>query len=222
MQGQSRGHLFLLEEISTFSSTGITLLNNLSFSISRGEWVLFSGERAAGKSQVIHLLAGRRPFKKGRFLRSDDIGKAPLLIPDQIFLQAELKLEDHLILNYSSRRHKNVKAFYKELKELLDFFGLGGKLQTKISQLSRAEQRIVQFIASLLVVEGVILVDDLDAFLDEKTLERLFELLDFYNRNRGLTVIASTSRLEVAKKCPGRVIYLESGKIVYSGHACFI
>ena len=50
----------------------------------------------------------------------------------------------------------------------------------------------------------------------------IIELLEKYNEKSGLTCIWATHNRELVKKFNGNIVYLDKGKLIYSGHACFI
>ena len=77
-------------------------------------------------------------------------------------------------------------------------------------------------IRALLTRPQVLLADEPTASLDKENAHKIFDLLNFYNVKRNLTVVWATHNRELVKNFPGKIVHIENGKLVYSGHACFI
>jgi cell division transport system ATP-binding protein len=68
----------------------------------------------------------------------------------------------------------------------------------------------------------IILCDEPTSSCDKESSIKFFELLNYYNVKKGLTIIWASHNKELVKQFPGTMLHLDSGKLVYSGHACFI
>ena len=64
--------------------------------------------------------------------------------------------------------------------------------------------------------------DEPTSSLDKESSYRLFEVLNHFNQKKGLTLIWATHNKELIKQFPGKIAHLDQGRLVYSGHACFI
>jgi ABC-type phosphate/phosphonate transport system, ATPase component len=74
----------------------------------------------------------------------------------------------------------------------------------------------------LMTRPNVLIADEPTASLDKESSIKLFDVLNFYNVKRKLTVIWASHNRDLVKQFPGKIVHLENGKLVYSGHACFI
>ena len=66
------------------------------------------------------------------------------------------------------------------------------------------------------------MLDEPTSSLDTENALRVFEILEKFNEKNGLTCIWATHNRELVKKFNGNIAYLDKGKLIYSGHACFI
>jgi cell division transport system ATP-binding protein len=80
----------------------------------------------------------------------------------------------------------------------------------------------VAMIRALLSKPQVLLADEPTAALDKESAMKLFEILNFYNVRRNLTVVWASHNRDLVKQFPGKIVHLDGGKLIYSGHACFI
>ena len=77
-------------------------------------------------------------------------------------------------------------------------------------------------IRALLTRPNVLLADEPTSSLDKESSIKMFDVLNYYNVKRQLTVIWASHNRELVKQFPGKIVHLENGKLIYSGHACFI
>ena len=71
-------------------------------------------------------------------------------------------------------------------------------------------------------IATALLADEPTSSLDKENSYRLFEILNHFNHKKGLTLVWATHNKELIKQFPGKIAHLDSGRLVYSGHACFI
>jgi cell division transport system ATP-binding protein len=77
-------------------------------------------------------------------------------------------------------------------------------------------------VRALMTSTNILIADEPTAILDKESSIKLFDFLNFYNVKRKLTVVWASHNRELVKQFPGKIVHLENGKLVYSGHACFI
>jgi ABC-type methionine transport system ATPase subunit len=68
----------------------------------------------------------------------------------------------------------------------------------------------------------VLLADEPTSALDRDSTLKLYELLTYINQKHQMTIIWASHNRELVKKFNGRIIHLEQGKLIYTGHSCFI
>ena len=201
----------------------VIAINNISFSIEKGEFVAIVGSSGSGKSTLLHLIGGvDRPSSGKIFIEEKDIS---LLNDDElaIFRRREIGLIYQFynlipILN----AEENItlpcdldgkKVEQNKLDELLKTLGLENRRKHLPNELSGGQQQRVSIGRSLINNPAIVLADEPTGNLDSKTSEEIVDLLKKSNKKYNQTIIMITHNLEIAKSAD-RIIKIEDGKIV--------
>lgn len=216
-------YLFYLDNVSV-SFKKIHALTNISFSVNPGEILFITGASGAGKSTLLRVLSGEVKSNKGKFFKKDIRGKKTFIA--QVFQDLKLingkTCEDNLWLAYDKKIYKNKNEFHKDMKELAQYLGAWDYLHVKMKDANGGLKQKIAIIRALLSKPDVLLADEPTCSMDKDNAVKVFEILNFYNTKKGLTVIWASHNRELVKQFPGKIAHLENGKLVYSGHACFI
>lgn len=199
----------------------IQALNNVTFSIAKGEVIFVTGKSAAGKSTLLNLLAGDVRADSGRLLNSYEDRFIAQVFQD-VKLLHDLTLEENLLLSFDPSIYKSKREFKSDLAELVQFLGIQSKLKIKAGKANGGLRQKVALVRALMTKPEVILCDEPTSSCDKESSIKFFELLNYYNVKKGLTVIWASHNKELIKNFPGKMLHLDNGKLVYSGHACFI
>lgn len=202
--------------------TKVKALDNVSFSVEKGEFVAIVGASGSGKSTLLHLLGGvDRPNSGKVFIEGKDIYK---LNDDElaIFRRRQVGLIYQFynlipILNV----YENIvlpilldnREVPKELvSELLQKLNLTNRVEHLPSQLSGGEQQRVSIGRALITKPAIILADEPTGNLDSKNSMEVVGLLKRANIDYKQTIIMITHNMEIAKMA-SRVIKIVDGKI---------
>lgn len=212
--------LFHLQAVSK-SFKGTKALSNVNLTIKKGEILFVTGRSGAGKSTLLNLLAGDMEPCSGKIQRPADG-----VFMGQVFQDLKLfqnrTLEQNLWYAYDPSIYKNKNEFQKDLLELSNVLGARDSLGKKIKDVNGGMKQKASMLRALLSKPQVLLADEPTASLDKESSSKLFDLLNFYNVRKGLTIIWATHNKDLIKQFPGEIAHLDSGKLVYSGKACFI
>ena len=197
-------------------------LDNVSFSVKKGEFVAVLGPSGSGKSTLMHLIGGLDKPSQGTITvdgqnlgklsdsklaryRSEKVG-----FVFQFFnlLQGTTSLNNVTLPLVYSRKKANRK---QKATEILKEVGLGEKLKNRPNQLSGGEQQRVSIARALVNDPEIILADEPTGNLDSKTGAAIFELLRELNQ-KGKTVVVVTHDNSLAEKA-GRIIRVADGKV---------
>ena len=201
----------------------VIAINNISFSIEKGEFVAIVGSSGSGKSTLLHLIGGvDRPSSGKIFIEEKDIS---LLNDDElaIFRRREigliyqfynlipiLNVEENITLPCDL---DDKKVEQNKLDELLKTLGLENRRKHLPNELSGGQQQRVSIGRSLINNPAIVLADEPTGNLDSKTSEEIVDLLKKSNKKYNQTIIMITHNLEIAKSAD-RIIKIEDGKIV--------
>ncbi len=201
----------------------VVALDDVSFSVDKGEFVAIVGASGSGKSTLLHLLGGvDRPTSGKVFINGTDIFK---MNDDKlaIFRRRQVGLIYQFynllpILNVKENitlplELDGVKPNDKEVDELIKSLGLERRSEHLPNELSGGQQQRTSIGRALITKPAIILADEPTGNLDSKASEEIVGLLKKSNKELKQTIIMITHNLEIAKMAD-RVIKLEDGKIV--------
>ncbi len=209
---------------ASVSFGNIHALRNIDLTITKGEVVFVTGASGAGKTTLLRLLSGDLQASSGRcqhpFKRPEDFFVARVF--QDLRLLPEFTCEANLNIAYDPSLYANRKAFEKDKAELCRVLGVSDRLGLKIRDANGGLQQKIAIIRTLLAKPDVLIADEPTSALDSENGKRLFEVLSYFNMKLGMTIIWATHDKELVKRFTGRILHLDGGRLVYSGHACFI
>lgn len=211
------------KSVSKTYNGNVKALDNLSFSVGKGELVGFIGPNGSGKTTTIKLLSGVLVPEKGTItVNGFDVAKEPLkakasigYIPDNpdIFL----RLKGIEFLNFIGDVYKvSVDDRKKTIEELAERFELTAALNSQILSYSHGMRQKLMVIAALLHKPEVWILDEPMTGLDPKSAFELKQMMKEHTQ-QGNSVFFSTHVLEVAEKLCDKVVIIKKGKKLYDG-----
>ena len=201
-------------------------VDDVSFSVEKGELVAIVGASGSGKSTLLHLIGGvDRPTSGKIFVDGNDISK----------------MNDDKLAVFRRRQVGIVYQFYnlipiltveenitlpcdldgrgvdrERLEMILDSFGLRARRKHLPNQLSGGQQQRTSIARALINNPSLVLADEPTGNLDSKSSEEVMSMLKMCNQSYGQTVIMITHNLDIAKQAD-RIITISDGKIVEEG-----
>lgn len=201
-------------------------VDDVSFSVEKGEFVAIVGASGSGKSTLLHLIGGvDRPTSGKIFVDGNDISK----------------MNDDKLAVFRRRQVGIVYQFYnlipiltveenitlpcdldgrgvdrERLEMILDSFGLRARRKHLPNQLSGGQQQRTSIARALINNPSLVLADEPTGNLDSKSSEEVMSMLKMCNQSYGQTVIMITHNLDIAKQAD-RIITISDGKIVEEG-----
>lgn len=207
-------------------NTAVKALDNVSFSVEKGEFVAIIGPSGSGKSTLLHILGGvDTPTSGSVIIDGTDISKLDEtalaifrrrqigLIYQFYNLIPILTVEENMTLPLLLDGKKPDKAV---IKELTDALGLKDRLSFLPNQLSGGQQQRVSIGRALINNPALMLADEPTGNLDSKNSHEIIALLRRFNREHGQTVIIITHDESIALSAD-RTIAIVDGKIVKDG-----
>ena len=201
----------------------VKALDNVSFTVNKGEFVAIVGASGSGKSTLLHLIGGvDRPTSGKVFINGKDIYKYN---DDElaVFRRREIGLIYQFynlipILNVEENIRLPIeldkrKVDSKILEELLELLNLKDRRKHLPSQLSGGQQQRVSIGRALITKPDIILADEPTGNLDSKTTDEILNIFEKANKKYNQTLIIITHNIEIAKKAD-RIITIKDGKII--------
>ncbi len=203
--------------------TKINAVDNISFTVNKGEFVAIVGASGSGKSTLLHLIGGvDRPTSGKVYIDGKDIyslnnDNLAIFRRRQIGLIYQfynlipiLNVEENITLPCDL---DGTAVDKQRLQELLKTLGLENRKTHLPNQLSGGQQQRVSIGRAIINNPSIMLADEPTGNLDSKASEEIISLLKLSNKKFNQTVIIITHDLEIAKEAE-RVITIEDGKII--------
>lgn len=200
----------------------VKALDDVSFSVGKGEFVAIVGASGSGKSTLLHLIGGvDRPTSGKVTINDQDIfelndDKLAIFRRRQVGIVYQfynlipiLNVEENIALPLELDERK-VDA--KEMDEMLDHLGLTQRRTHLPNELSGGQQQRTSIGRALITRPSLILADEPTGNLDTRSGNEIMELLKKSNRDLNQTIIMITHNMELAKAAD-RIIMIEDGKI---------
>ena len=201
----------------------VVALDNVSFSVEKGEFVAIVGASGSGKSTLLHLMGGVDTPTSGKVfidgkdiysLSSDNLSifrrREVGLIYQFYNLIPILNVEENILLPLELDNRKIDKF---ELNELLKILGLENRRKHLPNELSGGQQQRTSIGRALITKPAIVLADEPTGNLDSKSSDEVVNLLKKMNKEYKQTIIMITHNLDIAAVAD-RIITIEDGKIV--------
>jgi len=208
----------------------LTVLNDVSLEVARGESLAIVGPSGSGKSTLLHLMGTLdRPTSGSVALDGQDLGaldeqqlaavrnrQIGFVFQAHYLLPQCTVLENVLVPTLASLDTAARKAASDRAERLLERVGLGERTSHRPGELSGGERQRLAVVRALINQPQLLLADEPTGSLDHTSAQQLGQLLLELNREEGVTLIIVTHALELARRM-GRVLELKDGRLVPSG-----
>ena len=201
----------------------VKALDDVSFSVNKGEFVAIIGPSGSGKSTLLHILGGvDKPTSGKVYMDNADVyaqndeqlaifrRRQVGLIYQFYNLIPVLNVTENITLPVLMDGRKVNRGY---LKELLQTLRLTGREDHLPNQLSGGQQQRVSIGRALINTPAVVLADEPTGNLDTKNSQEIVELLKLSNKKYNQTLIMITHDENIALQAD-RIIRIADGKIV--------
>ena len=203
--------------------TEVVALDNVSFSVEKGEFIAIVGASGSGKSTLLHLIGGVDKPTSGKVfindkdiyqLSKDDLAvfrRRQIGIIYQFYnLIPILNVKENILLpcNLDGK-----KVEEKYLQEIIELLGLSKREEHLPNQLSGGQQQRVAIGRAIINNPSIILADEPTGNLDSKSSKEIIELLKKSNKKYNQTILLITHDMSIAEQAD-RIIKIQDGKIV--------
>ncbi len=192
-------------------------VNNISFTINKGEIVGFLGPNGAGKSTTMKIITGYLPPTAGEaWVCGINVAEAPLEVKKKIGYLAELNAlyYDMYVREYlafiASLHH--LASPKEKIESIIQLTGLSAESKKKIGQLSKGYKQRVGLAAALIHDPEVLILDEPTSGLDPNQIVEIREVIKKQGQNK--TVLFSSHILQEVEALCDRVIIIHKGELV--------
>jgi monosaccharide-transporting ATPase len=209
------------------SFPGVRALQNVDFTLRKGEIHALMGENGAGKSTLIKVLTGVYPKDSGRIFLDLNGGLKEInvrspheaqtlgisTVYQEITLCPNLTVAENMFIGRGNYRLVNWRTMKKRATEILEKFNIPARATQQLDTCSIAEQQIVAIARAVDMDCKVLILDEPTSSLDEQEVEKLFSLMRDL-KSRGVGIIFVTHFLEQMYEISDTVTVLRNGELV--------
>ncbi|MBO3768695.1 MAG: ABC transporter ATP-binding protein, partial [Candidatus Brockarchaeota archaeon] len=214
--------LIKMEKVSK-KFPNVIALDNVDFSLIKGEIHALLGENGAGKTTLMKILFGMlKPDsgtiyingKKVNITSPRDAMQHKIGMVHQHFMLVDsLTVLENIALSYEKKPIIDYNEIEKKIKEISERYNFYVDPKSKIWQLSVGEQQKVEIIKALCGDVDVLILDEPTSVLTPIEVEELFKALNAM-RKQGKSIIFITHKLDEAISISDRITVLRKGKVV--------
>jgi putative ABC transport system ATP-binding protein len=213
-------------------SNEVIALNDVSLSISKGEFVVIVGSNGSGKSTLFNILAGAEIATSGKvIIDGKDVSKLHEYKRSQWIARVfqnplsgtapELSIVDNFRLAALRTSSKKLVIgvnddFKKTVRDKIATLGMGleNKIDQKMGTLSGGQRQALTLLMSVMDKTDILLLDEPTAALDPRSANTILQTADKLIKEYQLTAILITHNLKDAYQYGNRLIQMNEGKVL--------
>jgi ABC-2 type transport system ATP-binding protein len=198
----------------------LVAVDDVSFSVAKGESVGLLGPNGAGKTTTISMLTGLLRPDSGQVLidgkeitsDTDPLKRLLGLVPQELALYEELTAQENLEV-FGALYGLAKKELHKAIEEALDIVKLSDRRKDLIKNFSGGMKRRINLASALLHKPQLILLDEPTVGVDPQSRNAIFENIEAL-KHQGMSIIYTTHYMEEAERLCDRVVIIDQGKVV--------
>jgi len=200
----------------------LVAVDDISFTVERGDILGLLGPNGAGKTTTIQLLLGLTTPTSGQIsILGMDIRRQRRKILSRVnFASADIHLPSNLTvwenLNIFAKLY-GLRRPQKTIAKLLDFFGISDTLHARAGTLSSGQRTRLNLAKALLNEPDILFLDEPTASLDPEIASRVRHMLRSVNQERGMTMIYTSHNMYEIEMMCNRILFMSRGRIVVQG-----
>lgn len=223
---------------------GLKAVNNVSFSVKKGEIKTLIGPNGAGKTTMFNLIAGNLPPTSGNVAFKSEVitGLKPYKIARKgiirtfqninLFQHDDFTVLDNLLVGYDLqlktsmlaggvafvRTRREEKDACRKANEIAELIGLSEWLNRPVSELTTGLMRLLELGRALMANPKLLLLDEPAAGLNDSETKQLVQVL--YNiRDMGYTLLLVEHHMELVMDVSDSIVVMNNGQKIAEGNA---
>ncbi|WP_396136443.1 ABC transporter ATP-binding protein [Clostridium sp. SHJSY1] len=205
------------------------ILDDVSFSIEKGEIFGILGPSGAGKTTLINILVGLVKMEKGEIIVGEnDINKEPLkardmmgFVPQDIALFEGLNAKDNLEY-FGSLYGLKGKLLKERIEEALKMVGLEDQAKKPVKKYSGEMKRRLNIAAAVLHHPEIIIMDEPTRGIDSQSTRCIFEIIQNINKEKNTTIIYTSRNAKELEILCNNIFIMDLGKEVVYGNKDYL
>jgi len=214
-----------IEHANIYQSASL-ILQDVNFTVQKGEFVYLVGKTGTGKSSLLKTLYGELTLTEGTGivvgfdLKQMDWKKLPFLrrnlgvVFQDFQLLTDRNVHENLRFVLKATGWQDEKLIEQQIDDVLTKVGLQNKGFKMTYEMSGGEQQRVDIARALLNSPKLILADEPTGSLDPETSDEIIQLLFQIAKDDGTAIVMATHDFMVVNKFPARTLTTEGGRLV--------
>jgi putative multiple sugar transport system ATP-binding protein len=207
---------------------GVKALDNVNMTVEEGEIHALVGENGAGKTTLMNVLGGVHPYgtytgdilfdgKECRFQSITDSERLGIVIIHQeLALVPYLSIGENMFLG-NEQQHRGIinwNQTFQKAEEYMGMVGLKEDPRTLIKNIGLGKQQLIEIAKALAKNVRLLILDEPTSSLNEKDAQNILDLLLKLKREKGITSIIISHKLNEISYCADRITILRDGTTV--------
>lgn len=198
----------------TLGYDGHVILEGLSFSVSRGDYLCIVGENGSGKTTLMKTLLGLQAPMKGSITTGDGLNRNEIgYLPQQTAVQRDFPASVREVVISGCLSRSGIRPWYtKEEKRLcadnMEKMGITHLARRCYRELSGGQQQRVLLARALCATGKMLLLDEPVSGLDPKVTAEMYELIERINREDNITVLMISHDISAARKYASHILHI--------------
>ena len=204
----------------TLGYEGRAVVEGLSFTVEKGDYLYILGENGSGKSTLIKALLGLHPAMAGHIRRGEGLADGIGYLPQQTDVQRDFPASVLEIVRSGFAGRRGLRPFYTQAEKAeaarnMERLGIAHLARRCYRELSGGQQQRVLLARALCASHKMLLLDEPVAGLDVVATKEMYALIERLNAEQGITVLMVSHDVEAAVQYANKVLFV--GKEIFFG-----
>nr|WP_314460407.1 amino acid ABC transporter ATP-binding protein [uncultured Clostridium sp.] len=215
------------EQLNKSYESGQKVLNDITFSLKKGEVVVIIGPSGCGKSTFLRCLNMLEPVDSGTIRFRDrvidrankdvyELRQKIGMVFQSYDLFPHITILDNILLAPLKVQKREKSEVAREAEELLKRVGLSEKKDVYPRQLSGGQKQRVAIVRALIMHPEILLLDEITAALDPEMVREVLQVVLELARE-GMTMVIVTHEMDFARAVADRVLFMDQGVVMEEG-----
>ncbi|OEG16239.1 hypothetical protein BCR23_04960 [Enterococcus quebecensis] len=228
MGGDFLGYLEIEDLSFQYAGSEKKVLNNVSFSVNQGDFILICGASGSGKSTLLKMLKPQLTpsgTKIGEiYLNKENLSTIPDVFSASKIGYVMQNPENQIVTDKGWHELafglENIGLTPSEIKnriaEMVNFLGIPELVEAQTKDLSGGQKQLLNLASVLVMRPDVLILDEPTTQLDPIAAQNFVDILVRLNREMGLTIVLAEHSLESVFSLVSKVVLLDKGQVIFS------
>ncbi len=200
---------------------GITVAENIDFTVNEGDYICVLGENGSGKTTLIKALLGLKKVSSGNIIYGDGVDAKNIgYLPQKQSFSTDFPANIREIVRTGFLGKRGFRPFYSAMErqraeELMETLGVMQFAKRSFSELSGGQQKRVLLARALCSTEKLLILDEPTAALDPIVTEDLYTMTKKLNTEIGISIIMVSHDVAAAAKYANRILHIKHDQLFF-------